>query len=104
MDEQTIIARHVRDVVANYYGFEHGWVLNSKKRNRAYSTPRKIAGYLLRVMTGWGYLDVATAMNRTNHATAMYWVEWVEAAMKRDPSFAATVDMLRERVRLKVSA
>ena len=44
------------------------------------------------------------AMNRTNHATAIYWVEWVESAMKRDPSFAATVAMLRERVLLKVSA
>ena len=104
MDEQTRLVHHVRDVVASYYGFDHGWSLNSKKRSRSHSLPRKIAGYLLRDLTGWGYLDVAMAMNRTNHATAIYWVEWVESAMKRDPSFAATVAMLRERVLLKVSA
>lgn len=103
MDEQNI-AIHVTEVVANYYGWPHGWVIKSKKRNRAYSLPRKVAGYLLREMTGWGYLDVAIAMNRTNHATAMYWVDWAEAEMKRDPSFAATVAMLRERIERRLSA
>ena len=89
--------QRIKNVVAHMYDFDVE-DLDSPSRKQPLARRRQIACWLMRDMLGLSYPQIAAAVNRQDHATAIYSVQRIETMLDEDPQLAAEVRILRDLV------
>ena len=76
--------------------------LKSKKKSRSISFPRQVAMYLGNKITDLSTTEIGNEFGGKDHSTVIFSVKKIEAKMKEDTSFNATINHLREQI-IKIS-
>ena len=95
--KRTISPDYIIDVVAEQYNVTAADIRSSVKARR-FSYPRQIVMYLCRSLLGSNQQTIADAVGVKNHTTIMYGVNKIEEDMKKDPDFAATIEILKKKI------
>ena len=72
--------------------------LKSKKRARTISTPRQIAFYLTREITGASFPEIGEKFGGKDHTTVMHGVKKIENDLGKDMDTKAHVDALKRQI------
>jgi chromosomal replication initiator protein len=69
----------------------------SQRKGRAVARPRQVAMYLARELTPLSLPAIGRMFDR-DHTTVLHAIATIEAVMRNDPVFAASVAMLRNSI------
>jgi chromosomal replication initiator protein len=75
--------------------------LQSKKRSKSVSHPRQVAMYLARTLTRHSLEEIGGYFGGRDHTTVMHACDKIKRLLGEDPSLAATVEGLTNRLRNK---
>ncbi len=92
-----LTAKQVIQKVAQYYSLEVSEIC-SAKRDKHIILPRQIAMYLLRSELHESFPNIAKALGRKDHTTAMHSVEKITKSVKLDYSVRESVAEIREKL------
>lgn len=92
-----LTAKQVIQKVAQYYSLEVSEIC-SAKRDKHIILPRQIAMYLLRSELHESFPNIAKALGRKDHTTAMHSVEKITKSVKLDYSIRESVAEIREKL------
>jgi len=88
----------IKNVVAQHYNLKLQ-DFEVRKRTRSVAFPRQIAMYLSREMTDSSLPRIGEEFGGRDHTTVIHACEKIGEDMRNDPSFAATVDQLINKIR-----
>jgi chromosomal replication initiator protein len=92
-----LTAKQVIQKVAQYYSLDIDEIC-SAKRDKHIILPRQIAMYLLRSELHESFPNIAKALGRKDHTTAMHSVEKITKSVKLDYSIRESVAEIREKL------
>jgi len=75
--------------------------LQSKRRSQSIALPRQIAMYLARSLTRHSLEEIGGYFGGRDHTTVMHACEKIAALVQRDPSLAATIEHLTNKIRTR---
>ena len=96
--EKEITADLIKETVSEYYGITVDNMM-SQRRDREIALPRQIAMYLCHEMLDLPHMKIVSIFNRTDHTTSINAKNRVSSLLEKDPSFAATMEDIRKRIR-----
>ena len=75
--------------------------LRSKRRSRSISLPRQVIMYLARETTNLSLDEIGDHFGGRDHSTVLYACTRVRERVEKDPTFAAEIDRLRDRLGIR---
>ena len=76
--------------------------LKSKNRSQSVALPRQIAMYLSRELSRASTTEIGRRFGGKDHSTVIHSTNKIRELMRKDPEFAATVQLLREKTEASV--
>lgn len=84
------IIQHVSD----YYDLPPD-VVTGQSRNRSAAAARKVAMYLIRVLSNLSLDEIGQLFDGRDHSTVLYSLKQAESQIKRDPAFSETIRQMK---------
>ena len=100
-DKPAITIEIIQRQIAGHYSLKLG-DLKSRNNTRKIVTPRQIAMYLARTLTGSSYPEIAGKFGK-HHSTVIYACNQIEDRCKKDAKFDAFVDGFVKSIRKSVN-
>jgi len=75
--------------------------LQSKRRSQSITLPRQVAMYLARSLTRHSLEEIGGYFGGRDHSTVMHACDKIALLMKKDPSMAATIEHLTNKIRTR---
>ncbi|MCG0238457.1 MAG: chromosomal replication initiator protein DnaA [Firmicutes bacterium] len=95
---RQVTIESIMQVVADYYGLKVE-DLKVRKRTRNVAFPRQVAMYLCRELTDYSLPKIGEEFGGRDHTTVIHACEKISEDMKRDPSLAADIEHLINRIK-----
>ena len=92
-----ITPSYIVEVVAEHYGKDPE-SLFSKKRNAEIALPRQVAMYLCCEMTDISLNEIGSFLGNRDHTTVMHGRDKVAEDIKKNPEFAAKIDIIKAKI------
>jgi chromosomal replication initiator protein len=90
---QRIVGEHFQVRVAD---------LKSKNRSQSFALPRQVAMYLSRDLSRASTTEIGRRFGGKDHSTVIHSTNKIREMMRKDPEFAATIQLLREKAEASV--
>lgn len=95
---RQITVELVMQTVCDYYSITMN-DLTGPTRKREITTPRQIAMFLSRELTGLSLPQIGTVFGGRDHTTVLHSYKTIEAGIKSDPSLSSVIDDIRHLIK-----
>lgn len=98
IDPSELTPLRIINVVANYYKINKKDIIG-KSRKKEFVSPRHIAVYLIRHITGLGYTEIGKHFGGRDHSTTISAVRSIDRLMKIDKALSLAINSLERKVK-----
>ena len=96
-EKKYITIDEITNAVCQYYNVNYKDLMG-KKKTKDIATPRQIAMYLCRELTGNTYPHIGTAFNGRDHTTVMHACTKVTKLIEKDKHFREGIEKLKNKI------
>ena len=96
-EKKYITIDEITSAVCQYYNVNYKDLMG-KKKTKDIATPRQIAMYLCRELTGNTYPHIGTAFNGRDHTTVMHACTKVTKLIEKDKHFKESIEKLKNKI------